>query len=129
MLELPNSFLFKLFMRTLFPGFILLSCLVVEGMYPLTSRSATYVRQCRFLEKGSQYVSGRSVELTWMERNVFRYDRGIDIVMCTTSGSRNFKIDCISRVSYELQNNGTYLKIGNVGKNSIFEIVCNRYFF
>lgn len=129
MLELPNSFLFKLSMRTLFPGFIILSCLVVEGMHPLTARSATYVRQCRYAEKGSQHHHGSSAALTWMEHNVGRYDRGIDIVMCSIWGSRTFKIDCISRVNYLLQNNGTYANRGVYGKNSVVDHVCNRYFF
>ena len=65
-----------------------------------------------------------------MERDVIRYDRGIQITLCkVTSEDLTIKLDCRSRVSYRLQNNGTYANKNVFAIDSFANTLYARYYF
>lgn len=132
MLGLMNSFLLKLSMQTLFSRIVLLSCLAVEGMHPLTAHSAPYSRSCTYQHNSRERIG----IVFWKESDVYRYNNGIDITICASpfggpaGSSRVLKINCIHKVEYKLQNDGSYLKTpGLIEKGSVNDILCDRYFF
>ena len=133
MLGLPNSLLLKLPMRTLFPGFILLSCLAVEGLHPLTAHSAPYRRSCIYnsgLQGSGPHTRLNMMGYSWKEEDIYRYNNGLYMTFCDArSMSLDVMVNCKHKVLYAKQNDGSYSKGPSFPTGSIGDVVCKRYFF
>ena len=113
-------------MKPLITGIAIVSCLTVEVMNPLHTYGADKTRSCKYttedLSRGPNII---------MENTISRYNRGINFSFCNMSSrSYTVKVDCISKVFYALQNDGSYKKhlYKNVSGN-LYAQACNKYFY
>ena len=112
--------------KSLIAGFAIVSCLTVEVMDPLHTYGADQTRSCKYttedLSRGPNII---------MENTISRYNRGINFSFCNMSSrSYTVKVDCISKVFYALQNDGSYKRYlyKNVSGN-LYAQACNKYFY
>ena len=68
-------------------------------------------------------------DLKYNPSSLYTYDRGIVFSSCTKGGvGETSKLDCISKVLYLLQRDGSYAKRSAFGGNSSAQLMCRKFF-
>ena len=103
-------------------------------LFPLEARSADYSRRCivdeekGWVMKVYKFGENSTVARYINEGSISRYNRGIDFVMCYGRQTYTFKVDCLSRVAYAMQNDFSYKKRAVIGSTSLFAGMCGQYY-
>lgn len=106
-----------------------LGCILVSAK-PVFSAGTPNARKSGCVYTSSALVyTPLSSKTKFYPSTLTTYSRGIAYTACAPDNVETYlKIDCISRVLYYQQKDGTYIKHAALGSSSPGAAMCNKYF-
>lgn len=109
-------------------GAIAVLCLAGSVLFPVDVNSAPYRRQCNPQSRQWSWKHFDNRSFLVNEDRISRYNRGIDVQTCESRRTKDFRVDCLSRVLYRMENDYSYIKIGVIQSKSWWDRMCSYYY-